>query len=780
MPAESSKVPKVVKLYLEILQYPILAPKIRARMRSELFARGVITRADFENEVRFKAEQSQKLEGLEDPLVQESAEIWERRKQQTRDYLTDFYFAYNLPHELFESIVQSAVSERNPSQKVILSFNPELAPIDMVLAQGERYELLAPDERKQLRHHVQEMIVVVLKTLMSDHLGFIRIAKEWFTIADLKEIRQRRIGDGKIGGKAAGMLLAWKILQATAESDNNDLRDHLVLPNSWYIGSSVLYDFNSANNLLFSVDQKYKPLAQIESEYPSVIKAYLESRLPDEIAEPLRDVLKQVGKRPLIVRSSSLLEDNFGTSFAGKYDSFFCPNQGTHEENLNALATAIKRIYASSLNPDALAYRRRMHLLDYDERMAILIQEVQGAPRSKYFFPTLAGVAYSHNPFRWNPQIRREDGFVRMVWGLGTRAVERVGADFPRMVALSHPNLRPEVGAAELRRHSQHFIDLLDFENNVLTTAPIAQTFEPGDKTLPYLVSVDRGDYVQPLFSDPRLEDPNKLLLTFDGLLQKTNFVSVMKTALKRLEREYAFPVDVEFTADIVGDGKSPRVRLHILQCRPHSSYETGQKIELPTTVPESDKIFSTHRLVPQGLVQKIRYIVYVSPEKYSQHANPTTKLELARVVGRLNQRLEGQIFILMGPGRWGSANIDLGLKVGYADINNTRVLVEVALPRGEGIPDVSYGTHFFQDLVEAHIYPLPLFPHERGEVFHRAFFQQSPNILATLLPTDAPYADYIKVIDVQTVTNGRLLEIVMDEERGEALAYLRNYEGNG
>ena len=145
MPPESSKVPKVVKLYLEILQYPILAPKIRARMRSELFARGVITRADFENEVRFKAEQSQKLEGLEDPLVQESAEIWERRKQQTRDYLTDFYFAYNLPHELFESIVQSAVSERNPSQKVILSFNPELAPIDMVLAQGERYELLAPD-----------------------------------------------------------------------------------------------------------------------------------------------------------------------------------------------------------------------------------------------------------------------------------------------------------------------------------------------------------------------------------------------------------------------------------------------------------------------------------------------------------------------------------------------------------------------------------------------------------------------------------------------------------
>jgi hypothetical protein len=780
MPPDSLKVPKVLTLYFEITQYPILAPKIRARMREELFARGVITRTNFENEVRSKAEQTQRLEGLDNPLVQEPAEVWERRKQQTRDYLTDFYFAYNLPHELFASIVQGVVSERNPTQKVFLSFNPELAPIDMVIAQGERYESLPPEERQHVQHHIQEMVVVVLKTLMSDHLGFVRIAKEWFTIADLKKIRERRLGDGKIGGKSAGMLLAWKILQTVAERNGEDLKDQIVVPESWYIGSSTLYEFNSMNNLLFSVDQKYKTQEQIEAEYPSVVKSYLASRFPEDLTEHLRELLKKLGKRALIVRSSSLLEDNFGTSFAGKYDSFFCPNQGTLEENLQALSTAIRRIYASALNPDALAYRKRMHLLDYDERMAILIQEVQGQAYGKYFFPTLAGVAYSRNPFRWNPKIRREDGFVRLVWGLGTRAVERVGADFPRMVALSHPQLRPEVGASELRKHSQRYIDLLDFENNVLMTSPISNVLASEDQTLPYLVSVDKGDYVQPLFSDPMLEGPENLLLTFDGLLQKTNFVTVMKTMLQRLEREYSFPVDVEFTAEIVKDGARPRVRVHMLQCRPHSSYETGARIELPTNIPETDKVFSTNRLVPQGLIQQIKYIVYVHPEKYSQLANPTLKLELARVIGRLNQRLEGQIFILMGPGRWGSANIDLGLKVGYADINNTRVLVEIALPRGEGIPDVSYGTHFFQDLVEAHIYPLPLFPHEPDTMFNRTFFVQAPNVLETLLPTDAAYADYVKVIDVPAVTNGRHLEIVMDEDRGEALAYLRRYEGNG
>jgi len=153
----------------------------------------------------------------------------------------------------------------------------------------------------------------------------------------------------------------------------------------------------------------------------------------------LREILARVGHKPLIVRSSSLLEDNFGTSFAGKYDSFFCPNQGSPEENLEALLRAIARVYASTFCPDALSYRRQMGLLDYDERMAILLQEVQGERHGDHYFPTLAGVGFSHNPFRWTTKIRQEDGFLRLVFGLGTRAVDRLANDYARMVALSHP-----------------------------------------------------------------------------------------------------------------------------------------------------------------------------------------------------------------------------------------------------------------------------------------------------------------------------------------------------
>ncbi len=773
MPPDPNRTPRVLALFLELSQYPILAPTIRALMRQELFMRGIITRETFEAEVNAKARHSQQLEGLVDPIRQESADTWERRLQTTRDNLTDFYFAYNLPHELFQNIVQSLVAQRNPDHKVVLTFNPELAPIDLVIAQGEKFEALPPAERQQVRHHLQEIIVVLLKALVSDQLQFIRVAKEWFTMADIREIRQRKYGDGKIGGKAAGMLLAWKILQAHAADAGIDLRQHIVLPDSYYVGANVLYDFNLQNGLYFPVDQKYKTRDEIEADYPNVVKAYLDGRFPADIAEQLRKLLDKIGKRPLIVRSSSLLEDNFGTSFAGKYASFFCPNQGTLDENLDALLVAIKRIYASVLASDPLIYRQRMGLVDYDERMAILIQQVQGDQHGQFYYPMIAGVGYSRNPFRWNPFIRREDGFVRLVWGMGTRAVDRVDNDFPRMVALSHPHLRPDSSAKEIRRHSQRHVDVIDLANNSFTTRAVAETLPLDHPTVPYLVSEDHGDYIQQTFSDLRLAQPENLVLTFDGLLTKTSFVPVMKAILQRLETVYEFPVDIEFTADLIRDQGQPRARIHLLQCRPQSHYVSNQQVIVPPNIPDDAKIFSVNHLVPEGIVAGIRYIVYVNPEKYGD-AKPTEKLELARVVGRLNKILEGQTFILMGPGRWGSTNPELGVHVGYADLCNTRVLVEVALPRGESTPEVSYGTHFFQDLVEANIFPLPLFPAEHGAIFNRAFFQNAPNVLAALLPQDASHAEYIQVIDVPATTGGRYLEIVMDEDRNEALAYLK------
>ncbi|MEJ2752873.1 MAG: PEP/pyruvate-binding domain-containing protein, partial [Chloroflexota bacterium] len=332
-----------------------------------------------------------------------------------------------------------------PTNTAELRFNPEIAPWELLFRQGELYEQLPEDELAAVHHHLEEIKVVLIKRLISDQLPYIGVAKRIFSIADLRRIYRRRIGTGKIGGKSAGFLLAWRILQEPDPETGEDLSDTIEIPDSYFLGTEVLYEFRLKNDLDYLMNQKYRPLPEIREEYPHIVEAHLKGEFPKKIVERLREVLADFGSSPIIVRSSSLLEDNFGYAFAGKYNSYFCPNQGTAEENLEELLHAIKLVFASTLNPDALLYRQKHNLIDYDERMAVLIQRVRGKPYHDYFFPSVAGVAFSENPFRWNPKIRREEGFLRMVWGMGTRAVDRVANDYPRMIALSHPQLRPEM-----------------------------------------------------------------------------------------------------------------------------------------------------------------------------------------------------------------------------------------------------------------------------------------------------------------------------------------------
>lgn len=768
-----SAIPRVLELYLQISQYPILGHYIRERMREELFTRGVIRPEQFEQEVHQKAILSQQREGLSDPFGQESAEVWAERLSQIRDHLTDFYFAYNLPDSLFDEIVSQVLAERSSGQRDVLPFNPELAPPNMLLTQAQEYAALPPEQQQQVAHHLEEITVVLIKSMISDQMDFIRLAKEFLEPDDFREIENRRIGDGKIGGKAAGMILAWKILQH--EDDAFDLefdfREKVVIPDSYFIGANVFYDFHAFNELEGFINQKYKTQEEIESDYKHIQEVYAQGRFPEKVVARLRHLLASMGKSPMIVRSSSLLEDNFGFSFAGKYESYFCPNQGSLEENLEELLRAISRIYASVISPDALLYRRKMGLVDYDERMGILIQKVQGLPYRHFYFPTLAGVAFSRNPFRWNQRIRPEDGLLRLVYGLGTRAVDRVGNDYPRMVALSHPQMRPEVGAHEIRKYSQRYVDLIDLQANAFRQLPLADVLRPDYPWLSLLASVDKGDYLQPIYAGGLIE-ADQLVLTFDGLLQNRRFVDMMRGILRKLERYYGRPVDVEFTVEITGR-HTPDFVFHLLQCRPLSRQEWGESMRIPKDVSPDDIIFLTRRMVPQGRVQAIRYLVYVDPVAYRHLPSYEARFEVARVIGRLNQRLSGETFILMGPGRWGTSNVELGVKVTYADIYNARALIEMSDVGGDDTLELSYGTHFFQDLVESHIYPLPLYLNERDTTFNRRFFERAANSLPALLPEDAAYADVVKVIDVPAVTGGRLVELVMDGEMEEAMAYL-------
>jgi hypothetical protein len=762
---------RTLHIYLSLAQYPILSTQIRARMRRELFARGVITSQAFEAEAREKAIHSQTLEGLHDPFAEEPPEIWDKRLTHVREALTDFYFAYNLPYDLFEQIVLNTLKERGAGDSDLpVSFNPELAPQNMLFEQAMQIEKMPPQERRKHEARLQEIKVVLIRTLISDQLAYVKIAKDWFTIADLNEIRAHKIGQGKIGGKSAGMLLAKRIL---IEEGDDEIRASLSLPESYYLGADVTYIFMALNGLMPWNDQKYKLEEQIYADYPHIREEFLKGEFPEDILDRFRVLLAQVGKKPLIVRSSSLLEDNFGTSFAGKYESYFCPNQGDPEQNLQDLTRAIIQIYTSMLNPNALLYRRSKGLQDYDERMAILIQVVQGEPYGRYFLPHAAGVAFSRNLYRWSPQIRREDGFLRLVWGLGTRAVDRVGNDYPRLVALSHPLLRPETSAQAIRLYSQQFVDLIDLQDNEFKTVPVSEALGARYPVLRYLAQVDEGDYLVPLHILASTGSLQKLVITFDELLRRTPLAKRMSKMLQILEKNYLAPVDTEFTLRVINpDSLKPDVEIVLLQCRPQSHLKDSE-VSLPKNLADEDIIFSTPCLAPEGRVNDIHYVVFVSPEGYYALPTSTARAELSRIIGSLNVILKDEEFICVGPGRWGTSTPDLGVQIGYADIYHARALVELT---GSGLgmaPEPSFGTHFFQDLIESNIYPLAIDLDNPDTIFKREFFYGLPNDLARFLPDKADMEDCLRLIRVANFRPNHHLTLVMDDQAGKSVAYL-------
>jgi hypothetical protein len=527
------------------------------------------------------------------------------------------------------------------------------------------------------------------------------------------------------------------------------------------------------NNLMHWNDQKYKSEQSIRDEYPQIVRDFMAGKFQDDTLFELRHLLEMVGDQPLIVRSSSLLEDNFGTSFAGKYMSLFCPNQGTPELNLRDLTQAIQRIYASIFNPDALLYRRSKGLQDYDERMAILIQVVQGERMGRYYLPYGAGVAFSRNQYRWNPQIRREDGFIRLVWGLGTRAVERLGNDYPRLVALSHPLLHPEATPRLISQYSQHVVDLIDLQDNAYRSLPVDDILGNRYHGLRYLAQQYSEDFLLPIRTNLLDGGTSSLVITFDELFRRTSLANRFREMLKKLEEHYHSPVDTEFTLQLVDPySTQPDVDICLLQCRPQSQFKES-RVQLPSSVNPANVIFSTQRMVPAGQVSSITHVVFVSPEAYFSLPTQAERAHIGHIISRLNARLAGTVFITLGPGRWGTINPDLGVPINYGDIYNTRALIELAGHATGTTPEPSFGTHFFQDLVEANIYPLAVFMDDPEVQFNHSFFYDPPNLLDVYLPDAAGCADVVRLIEVASFRPGYHLELVMDDEKVQALAYL-------
>lgn len=669
-----------------------------------------------------------------------------------------------------KSLIKRWIQEENAYSliKAIGSISPSLHNI---IEELRRFQKASKGDGLLYSPKGRWITVGLINHFLSDRTDFINIAKQYINYSDFFHIINKIIhplnSQGKLGGKSSGLFLAEKILSKESKSSHH--LSSIKVPKTWYLTTDTITEFLHYNNLEDLNEQKYREIQEIRIEYRNIVQLMKNSKLPPEIINSLSVALDDFGERPIIVRSSSILEDQSGASFSGKYKSLFLANQGSKKERLEALEDAIIEIYASVYGPDPIQYRAERNLIDIHEEMGIMIQEVVGTKIGKYFFPLFSGVGFSNNEYRWSPRIKREDGLLRIVPGLGTRAVDRLTDDFPILLSPEQPGIKVNIVPEEIKRYSPKKIDVIDLENRAFETIDINTLLkEAGNQiqSINKVVSVMEFDHIR----KPNLFEINfekdDLIVTFDGIINDTPFIKQINSAMKMLRDKLGYPVDIEFACD----GKD----LYLLQCRPQSSREDTAPAPIPQDIRPKDIIFSANRYISNGLIQNISHIVYVDPLKYGELSNLEDLKTVGRIVGLLNAFLPKRQFILIGPGRWGSrGDIKLGVSVTYADICNTAALIEVARSKTGYMPELSFGTHFFQDLVEANIRVLPLYPDDQGIIFNEKYLTRSKNILKSIFPEYERFEDVIKVIDVPASSDGYNLSICMNAELSQVLGFL-------
>ena len=745
---------------------PKLLMRISRKMINYLYWKNIPEAEDLlENFHPSLIEQEQLLRDANQPFQIQNGEAWIG----VSDEIYTTASKYLSAEDILENI-QKWIKEDRSGFLVDILVNPgsSLAEISTAI---ERYHHLVSQGLELSPTREQWFRVALIRRILSDQPSYIDTAKNFIQVDDFSDFMHRVIyplgSHGKLGGKSSGLFLAAQILKKTAEED--ELLKSVKTPKTWYLTSDGIFYFMSYNNLEDIVEQKYKELNQVRQEYPYIVNLFKNSPLPPEIVKSLSLALDDFGDVPLIVRSSSLLEDRTGTAFAGKYKSLFIANTGSKEERINALTDAISEVYASMFSPDPVEYRYEHDLQDYHEEMGIMIQEVVGCRVGRYYFPSFAGVAFSNNEFRWSSRIKRADGLVRLVPGLGTRAVDRLSDDYPVLIAPGQPGLRVNVTLDEVIRYSPKMLDVINLESGSFESIDFRALLKEYGRDYPaihQIVSVLTQDHIY----QPRTKQLNfsqdEYVVTFEGLVKRSDFIHQLRTILELLKSNLGHPVDVEFAHD----GEN----FYLLQCRAQSYGEESQPPEIPRDVPPEQILFTAHRYISSGVVAPISHVVYVDPQKYSELTSLQDMKFVGRAISRLNQILPKRQFILMGPGRWGSrGDIKLGVSVTYSDINNTAMLVEIARKQKDYLPDPSFGTHFFQDLVEASIRYLALYPDDHGVVFNEAFFENSENLLPRILPDYANLAEVIKVIDVVGVTSGDYLKVLMNAEARQAVGLL-------
>lgn len=579
----------------------------------------------------------------------------------------------------------------------------------------------------------------LMHMLIGNESRMLQLCDRYFTLKDILYIASREIGTGFIGGKSVGMLLARKIL----EIEGGERFTPFIEPHdSFFIGADVFYTYIVQNGW-WSLRTKQKTHEGYYKYAAELKDKLLRGSFPRDIQEQFVQMLEYFGQSPIIVRSSSLLEDNFGNAFAGKYESVFCVNQGTPQERYEAFEQAVRTVYASTMNEDALNYRMNRGLAQQDEQMAILVQRVSGDRHGDYFFPHVAGVGNSSNLYVWDESIDMNAGMLRLVFGLGTRAVDRTDGDYVKVVCLDNPLRIPPMNYDDQKKFSQHRLDLLSFTDNALESKDV-------DAVLSLPLKADKKLFISPDYATAaRMRElgysnqKTPYLLDFKKLFTDTNFAAIMREILALLSKAYDYPVDIEFTANFNQDNG---FKVNLVQCRPLQTKGLGKTVKIPELMDVKDCFFSSKGSFMGGSVRlPIDYVILISANAYLKLCEQD-KYEVARQIGLINREMKEKNAMLVGPGRWGSTTPSLGVPVHFTELCNMKALCEYSSKKEGFMPELSYGSHFFQDIVESEIFYVAIFDGYQDVIFNPDRILQKENLLTSILPGSGHFKDVIHI----------------------------------
>lgn len=674
------------------------------------------------------------------------------------DVWSDFQSVYLLPQKIFEETDGTLLRPYYLQDRLLPVEDPDRMRLferarEQAKDRGEEQHMDSWDSyfedvrrRYMYGEDVSDDCIRMCNIMMSRDTRMRELVTSQFAPEDYFYVKEHMVGTGIVGGKACGMLAARKLV----ENCRPDLFDRMEFHDSFYIASDVYYTYLVENDLWdLRVRQRNT------EDYFSLGKV-LEEKIrggsfSERIRGQFRELLDYYGRSPVIVRSSSILEDGFGHAFAGKYESVFCPNTGSLSERLSDLEEAVRIVYASSMSLSALDYRMRHALDKRDEQMALLVQRVSGNLYGPYYMPCAAGVGYSCSPYRFLEDLDPSAGMLRLVMGLGTTAVDRTEGSYPRLISLDRPEASPYTTAAQRHRYSQRRLEAINVRTRKLEL--IRQ-----EAAEPYLPPhVRRYLYEHDDEAEARLrERGNYRDVTFvscAGLARSRELMETMKGMLSIIQEGYQHPVDVEFTVNLP---EKDSFTVNLLQCRPlqvrmadEASFDTQTEDLLKNCRKEDILLWCEH--ASMGLSRDIRpdLIIYVDPVAY-YNLPYQDKPAAARLLSGINWKYRGmeKKIMLLTPGRIGTSSPELGVPTSFADISECSVICEISESRAGYQPELSYGSHIFQDLVEADILYTAVFENEKTKVFApellQRFEQEDLTELAAGIPS--PVKDAVHV----------------------------------